>query len=132
MTKGKRHNVLIFIAATVWFVNGLFCKVLNLVPRHEQIVAKVLSIGYARQLTSFIGLLEIIMAVWILSRFKPRLNAIVQMLIVVIMNVLEFILVPELLLWGRLNILFASLFVGLIYYTEFVLSRKLNLTAPTA
>jgi len=41
------------------------------------------------------------------------------------MNTLEFILVPDLLLWGRLNSLFALLFISLVYYNEFVLNKKL-------
>ncbi len=32
------HNFLSILIAAVWLVNGLVCKVLNLVPRHEQIV----------------------------------------------------------------------------------------------
>ncbi|WP_245705453.1 hypothetical protein [Chitinophaga filiformis] len=43
------------------------------------------------------------MAVWILSGIKSRLNAILQMVVVAAMNIPEFFLVPDLLLWGRLN-----------------------------
>lgn len=66
------------------------------------------------------------MAVWILSNFKSRLNAIVQIVIVAIMNILEFILVPDLLLWGRFNSLFALVFIAVIWYNEFVLNKKLK------
>ena len=47
-----------FIAA-VWLINGLFCKVLNLVPRHEAIVSRILHTNNARLLTILIGLAEI-------------------------------------------------------------------------
>ncbi len=47
------------------------------------------------------------------------------MLIVATMNGLEFSLVPDLLLWGRFNLVFALLFIGMIYYNEFVLMKKL-------
>jgi hypothetical protein len=40
------------------------------------------------------------------------------------MNVLEFILVPDLLLWGRVNILFALVFMVIIYYNEFYWSKE--------
>lgn len=119
------HKALTLLISVVWLANGLFCKVLNLVPRHEQIVARVLGEDYSRPLTILIGLSEIIMAVWVLSKFKSKLNAITQILVVATMNTLEFILIPDLLLWGRLNSLFALLFISLVYYNEFVLNKKL-------
>src|SRR5690606_8097488 len=123
----KKHTILTCFIATVWLINGLFCKVLNLVPRHEKIVARILDSDFSRPLTILIGLLEIAMAIWIFTKIKSRLNAIAQMTIIATMNILEFILTPDLLLWGRLNIVFAFMFIGLIYYNEFVLTNKLNL-----
>lgn len=124
--KNKNLNkALTILISVVWLANGLFCKVLNLVPRHEQIVARILGEDYSRPLTILIGLSEVLMAVWVLSKFKSKLNAITQILVVVTMNTLEFILVPDLLLWGRLNSLFALLFISLVYYNEFVLNKKL-------
>jgi hypothetical protein len=119
--KNKSLNkILTLLISVVWLANGLFCKVLNLVPRQEQIVARILGEDYSRPLTFLIGLSEVLMAIWVLSKFKSKLNAITQILIVVTMNTLEFILVPDLLLLGRLNSLFALLFIGLVYYNEFV------------
>ena len=122
---GKRslYHLLNALIAAVWLVNGLLCKVLNLVPRHEQIVAEILGTEYARILTVLIGLAEIVMAIWILSRWHSRLNAILQMVVVGLMNVLEFLMVPSLLLWGRANIIFAILFIALVYYHEFILKK---------
>lgn len=125
LTRGSLHKILIFLIAAVWLINGLFCKVLNFVPRHEQIVARILGGDYAKLLTILIGLAEIGMTIWILSRIKPKINAVVQMLIVAAMNVLEFILVPDLLLWGRANAAVASAFILLIYFNEFVLGKHL-------
>lgn len=99
---------------------------LNLVPRHEQIVARILGTSYSRQLTTLIGFSEIIIAIWIISKYKSRFNAIIQIAVVGTMNIIEFILVPDLLLWGKLNSFFAMLFIGLVYYNEFVLNSKLN------
>jgi hypothetical protein len=115
------YRVLTYGIAAVWVAMGLFCKVLNLVPRHEQIVARILGASYAGTLTRGIGLAEIVMAVWILSGIKARFNAVTQIVVIGAMNILEFILAPDLLLWGRLNSLFALLFMILIYYNEFVL-----------
>ncbi|MDG1793740.1 MAG: DoxX-like family protein [Flavobacteriaceae bacterium] len=125
MKNKSLNKILTLLISVVWLANGLFCKVLNLVPRQEQIVARILGEDYSRPLTFLIGLSEVLMAIWVLSKFKSKLNAITQILIVVTMNTLEFILVPDLLLWGRLNSLFALLFIGLVYYNEFVLNKKL-------
>lgn len=122
------HRIITLLISVVWLVNGLFCKVLNLVSRHEEIVAKILDNDYSRFLTILIGLSEIVMAIWILSNYRTALNAVTQIIIVVIMNILEFILVPDLLLWGRLNSIFAILFIGIVYYNEFILNKKLTLT----
>jgi len=108
----------------VWLVNGLACKVLNLIPRHEEMVGRILGSSHSRTLTLLIGISEIVMAVWILSRFKSKLNAIVQIAIVLAMNIIEVILVPDLLYWGNLNFMFAMLFIGIVFYTEFVIEKN--------
>jgi uncharacterized membrane protein YphA (DoxX/SURF4 family) len=118
------YKILTYCIATVWIANGLFCKVLNLVPKHEQIVAKILSDDYSRPLTIVIGLSEIIMAVWILSGYKTKLNAIAQITVVAAMNILEFILVPDMLIWGKLNSLFATIFILIVYFNEFYFNKK--------
>jgi DoxX-like family len=119
------HKPLSFCIAAIWIVNGLFCKVLNLVPRHELIVAKILGNEHARPLTILIGFSEIFMAIWILSNIKSRFNAIAQILIIATMNMLEFILVPDLLLWGKANAIFAFILILVIYFNEFHLNKKL-------
>jgi len=120
-----KHKLLNYIIANVWIVNGLFCKVLNLVPRHQQIVGQILGNEYSRSLTILVGLLEIGMAIWILTGLWTRLNAVTQILVIAAMNVLEFVLVPDLLMWGKANSIFAFLFILLIYYNEFHLNKKI-------
>lgn len=118
------HALLTYLIAAVWFVNGLFCKVLGFVPRHEQIVARILGADYAGLLTLTIGVLEIGLAVWILSGIQSRLSARMQILLVVGMNVIEFAVAPDLLLWGKANAAFALAFVLLVYINEFMLNKK--------
>ncbi len=122
--KNLTKKILTYFIATVWIANGLFCKVLNLVPRHQEIVGRILGNEYAGALTKAIGVSEILMAVWILSGIKTRLNAIAQIMIVVTMNIIEFLLVPDLLLWGRMNSFFALLFISVVCYNEFILNKK--------
>jgi DoxX-like family len=113
------HQLINYLIAAVWLANGLFCKVLNLVPRHQQIVARILGKTRAGFFTKAIGFAELAMAVWILSGAMPKLNAITQIVVIATMNLLECILVPDLLLWGRWNAFFASLFLLLIFCNEF-------------
>ena len=108
----------------MWFGNGLFCKVLNLVPRHKEIVSRILGNDYASTITILIGISEVIMGIWVLTKIKSKLNAILQMTVVGTMNILEFILAPDLLLWGRLNSVFALLFIIIVYYNEFILNKQ--------
>jgi hypothetical protein len=122
ITKKKIINYLI---AGIWIGNGLFCKVLNLVPRHQEIVARILGNEHSRILTLLIGISEITMAAWILSGIRQRLNAISQIVVIASMNILEFFLVPDLLLWGRFNAVFASILIFSIYYNEFHSDKKL-------
>lgn len=126
------HKILSFLIATVWIANGLFCKVLNLVPRHQEIIGRILGNEYAGLFTKIIGSSEILMAVWIISGIKTRLNAMTQISIVAIMNVIEFLLVPDLLLWGKANSMFALLFILVTYYNEFVLRKKLAYKTNTS
>jgi len=124
MKKASIHTLLNYAIAAVWLANGLFCKALHLVPRHEQIVAGILGDEHSRTITLFIGISETLMAVWIVSRIFPRVQAITQMAVVATMNALEFVLVPDLLLWGKLNALFAGIFIFVVYYNEFHLRKK--------
>ena len=121
------NKLLTYCIATVWIINGLFCKILNFVPRHEKIVARILSEDYSRLLTIAIGFSELAIAIWILSNYKTSLNVLVQILIVATMNLIEFIFAPDLLLWGKFNSLFALLFIVVVYINEFYLNKKQHL-----
>lgn len=118
------HTLATIVISLVWFINGFFCKVLNLVPRHQEIVGRILDEQNAWFFTKAIGVSEIFMVVWIISRIKSRFCAMFQMAIVGTMNIIEFILVPDLLLFGRMNIVFASIFIALIYLNEFIFGKR--------
>jgi hypothetical protein len=128
MSRIGTHKIINFFIAAVWAINGLICKVLNFVPRHEAIVASILGSSHSRLFTILIGIAEVLMALWVASGVSPRLNAISQLIVIVIMNYLEYFMVPDLLFWGRLNALFAFAFMLMIYINTFYFSRK----APSA
>ena len=125
MNKRKLYLLLKLLIATVWLINGLYCKVLNQVPRHRQIVGEILGEEYAAPLTLLIGLSEVVMALWVLSEYRSRLCMLSQIILVACMNVMEFMLVPDLLLWGKLNSIFALGFMGILYYYEWILKKQL-------
>ena len=114
-------KTLSYFFVMVWIGNGLFCKVLGWVPRHRAIVARILGEAHADLITRAIGFAEMFMAAWILSGIAGRINAVTQIGIIATMNVLEFFLARDLLLWGRLNAVFAFMLTLLIYYKEFCL-----------
>ena len=124
MKKRAIYTSVNWLIAAVWLTNGLVCKILGLVPRHQAIIARILGEEHAVEYTRLIGSGEIVMALWIVSALSPKANAITQMVIIAIMNVLEFFLAPDLLLWGRINALFAAIFIFMIWFNEFVLKRK--------
>lgn len=120
----KNHRLILVLTLLVWFINGFYCKILNQVPRHQDIVARILGDEYARELTFTIGVLELVMVAWILTNYKSKLNVIIQIVIIISMNIIEFFLANDVLLFGNLNILFAFLFCGIIYNNEFILKQK--------
>ena len=118
------RKILTYLLAATWLINGLFCKVLNLVPRHQQIVERILGEDHSRIITIAIGCAEILMAIWIISRIKTKLNAIAQIIIIATMNTIEFFMARDLLLWGRWNAIFALLLIIVIFCNAFYLNRQ--------
>jgi len=124
MTRSAIHTVLTILISLVWLINGLYAKVLGFVPRHREIVAKILGGEISTIAVKVIGVLEICMFVWVISKKYSRFAAVIQIVIVLTMNLLEFFLTPELLLFGRFNILIALVFVSIVYVNEFIIKPK--------
>lgn len=124
MNKAVIHKILTILISLVWLINGLYAKILGFVPRHQEIVARILGSEISFVAVKVIGVLEICMFVWVISRKFSRLAAIMQIAIVLTMNILEFILVPDLLLFGRMNIIIALVFVSVVYVNEFIVKPK--------
>jgi hypothetical protein len=122
----KLYKINRFIISAVWLVNGLYCKILQFVPRHKQIVGRILGEEYASLITILIGLAEVGMFIWILSGKYSRVNAMVQIAIIGLMNILEYVLAPDLLLWSKFNALFAFAFILYVYFNEFYLSTLIK------
>jgi hypothetical protein len=117
-------NILKYLIALVWLINGLWCKVLNMVPRHNEIVGEILGKDLNLQITMAIGFGEIFIVLWIISGSRQKWCALFQIILIMTMNIIEFVEVPHLLFFGRWNILIAILFSTLIYLQAFVLPRE--------
>lgn len=101
--------------AAVWLVHGLYNKLLGGSFRHLAIVQAVPGLGGAagRLALTGVGLLEVGIAVWMLSRRAPKTCAAVQTVMLLSMNVLELTFARHLLLWPAglvpLNLAFLAL-----------------------
>lgn len=126
ISSNKMHHFLTLVIAAVWLINGLFFKILNFVPRHRLIVERIFNTNYSREITISIGVLELVMVAWILSAIWRKINAVTQIVVILLMNVIEYFLAPDLLLFGKMNFVFALLFSFLIFYNEFYLSKKVS------
>lgn len=110
--------------AAVWLVNGVWCKILDGVPRHREIVGRILGEDHALLLTRMIGASEVVMAVWILTGIRWKWSCAAQMAAVLLMNVIEFLVVPDLLLFGRFNSLVALAYITLVAWAGFRPERQ--------
>lgn len=118
------HRLVTLAIALVWIGFGLVCKVLDLVPRHEEIVARILGGELSGPITRSIGGLEVLMGLWVASGIRSRSCAIVQMVLVGVMNALEISLAADLLLWGPFNAVFAVGLIALVWFNEWVLGKR--------
>ncbi len=109
----KLHLLLQLFIAAVWLFHGFYSKVLNGIPRHKQIVGRILGPANADFGTKTIGVLEVLLGIWVLAGWQPVLCAAVQTAALVTMNFLEIRLAAELLIsavgMAVLNLGFLSL-----------------------
>jgi DoxX-like family len=76
------------LVATEWLHEGLYNKVLGGDPRHEDIVASVPGLSRSQAIAGMraLGLAETAIAGWVLSGGKRKESALLQTVLVVIMN----------------------------------------------
>jgi uncharacterized membrane protein YphA (DoxX/SURF4 family) len=110
--------------AAVWLVNGVWCKILDNVPRHREIVARILGEEHSLLLTRMIGVGEVVMAAWILSGIRWKWSCAAQIAAVLMMNIIEFLVVPDMLLFGRFNSLVALAYISLVAWAGFRPARQ--------
>lgn len=95
-------------------------------PRHKQIVEEILGTTYSQIYIILIGIGEVCIAIWIISNLWKKLCGACQIILIALMNIIEFITVPKLLLFGKLNIVIAFIFITVVYVHYFIVKTKAN------
>jgi hypothetical protein len=82
--------------AAVWLYEGLWCKVFGRAPHEAQVVAKVPRFGprFGQLFLKALGVVEVMLAVWVISGIDPGACAITEVILLVVLNVNG-------LLWSR-------------------------------
>jgi hypothetical protein len=117
------HSRLMWIRlgiALVWIVFGLIFKALGAVPRHRQIVARVVGQSQARAVTLLVAVSEIMLGLWMIyGRYLPLCVGIQTMLIGT-MNILELRCARDLLLSPVGMVCANCIFLGFGWYVALV------------
>ena len=103
--------------ASVWLLHGLFNKLLHGSPRHLQIVQSVpgLSGDAGLRVLTAVGLLEVVIALWVLSGWAAHWCAAVQTIFLLSMNAIELTVARPLLLWPAGLIPVNLVFLGIAW-----------------
>ncbi len=82
--------------AAVWLYEGLWCKLLGRTPSQVEVVTAVPRLGarFGVVFLKSLGVLEVVLAVWVISGVAPALCAVTQTAVLVTLNVNG-------LLWSR-------------------------------
>ncbi len=104
------------LIGSVWVFHGLYSKILNRIPRHQAIVARILGERFARPATKLIGGGEILLGVWVFTGWQPRACAAVQTAALVAMNTLEILLAGDLLISAAGMVILNLGFIALIWH----------------
>lgn len=75
--------------AAVWMYEGLWCKILGRMPSQVEVVAAVPRLGprFGAGFLKALGVAEVAIAVWVMLGIAPGLCAIVQTVLLVVLNV---------------------------------------------
>ena len=102
--------------AFVWLLFALLFKALGAVPRHQQIVARVVGTHASRGLTLMVATGEAALGLWMIyGRFLPLCVGI-QTAVIVVMNALEIRYARDLLLSPVGMVCANIVFLGLGWY----------------
>lgn len=105
------------LIGSVWVFHGLYSNLLDGIPRHREIVARVLGEDLAGPATVAVGISEILLGCWAFLHRMPRACATVQTVAIVMMNALEISRAPDLLISAPGMVLLNLCFLTLGWYS---------------
>lgn len=86
------------LISAVWIFHGLYSKLLNGIPRHRMIIRRILGERVSGIAVIAIGIFEIALGVWAFTGWERIACAVIQTLVIAVMNALEILLARELLI----------------------------------
>ena len=104
------------LIGSVWIFHGLYSKILNGIPRHRLIVAKILGSANAGIATTALGALEMLLGLWAFTGWQPVACAVVQTAAILAMNSLEILRARELLISAVGMVILNVSFLSLVWY----------------
>lgn len=110
------HLFLTLLIGGVWVFHGLYSKISDGIPRHRQIIERILGTSIVDPATLVIGVLEVMLGLWVFSRIWRRACALVQTLALVAMNFLEILLAKDLLISAPGMVALNLAFLSLVWY----------------
>ncbi|HUR47676.1 MAG TPA: DoxX-like family protein [Candidatus Saccharimonadales bacterium] len=118
------HAILQIVIGCVWVFHGLYSKILNGIPRHRQIVERVLGATYGGVATKAIGLLEVLVGVWVFTGWQSIACAALQTAALVAMNTLEIMKARELLISALGMVILNLGFLTLVWHWAIFASKS--------
>ncbi|MBU6328082.1 MAG: hypothetical protein KGQ89_10665, partial [Verrucomicrobia bacterium] len=109
------HKISGLCVAAVWIFHGLYSKILDGVPRHRMIVARILGEDIAKPATMFIGAMEVMLGLWVILEKRKRLCAATQTAALVTMNTLEILFARDLLINAPGMVILNAVFIFVIW-----------------
>ena len=104
------------LIAGVWIFHGLYSKILNGIPRHRLIVGKILGDEWERSAVLAVGIAEVLLGAWVLSRRRPRACAATQTMAIVAMNTLEILYARDLLISALGMVMLNAVFLTIAWW----------------
>jgi uncharacterized membrane protein YphA (DoxX/SURF4 family) len=108
------HVVRVLIGS-VWVFHGLYSKLLDGIPRHRMIVARILGDEWAARSLIAVGAMEIALGLWVFTGRCRVACATVQTLAIVGMNTIEILWARDLLISAPGMVALNAAFLTLIW-----------------
>src|SRR4051794_17641992 len=122
----RTRTLLAVAIGSVWIFHGVYSKVLEGIPRHRLIVARVLGEEHARGATVVIGACEAMLGLWTFTQRKRRACATVQTAAIAAMNTMEILRAEDLLISAAGMVALNLAFLCLVWFWALAVPRPIR------